>query len=60
MEGVTVSTILSSVGDVFNSAIGWVGDVAETITGNPLLLVFTIVPLVGLSIGLFRRLLNVQ
>lgn len=60
MEGVTISTILSSVGDVFTSAIDWVGDVATTVTGNPILLVFAILPLVGLGVGLFKRLLSVN
>ena len=63
MEGeatVTISTILSNVGDIFTSAIDWVGDVASTVTGNPILLVFAIIPLVGLGVGLFKRLLSVN
>lgn len=60
MEGVTISTILTSVGDVFNAAIGWVGSVASTVTSEPILLMFAVVPAVGLGVGLFKRLLNVQ
>ena len=57
---VTISTILESVGSVFTSAIDWVGDVATTITGEPILLLFTVLPLCGIGIGMFKRLLNVQ
>lgn len=56
---VTVATLMASVGKIFTAAIGWVGTVGETIADNPLLLTFCVIPLVGLGVGLFRRLLNV-
>ena len=52
--------LLNAVGDVFSEAIIWVGTVATTITDTPLLLMFAVIPLVGLGVGLFRRLLNVN
>lgn len=55
-----MSAIITAVGDVFTAAIGWVGTVSTTIAAQPLLLMFTIIPLVGLGVGLFRRLLNVN
>ena len=55
----TVTTILSSISEVFNAAIGWVGTVGETIVENPLLLIFTTIGLVGLGVGLFKRLLHI-
>ena len=62
MEGeatVTIATLMSNAGEVFTSAIGWVGDVAEAITGNPVLLLFCIgVPLCGIGVGMFKRLLS--
>ena len=51
--------ILGSITTIFTAAIGWVGTVATTITSTPLLLTFCVIPLVGLGVGLFRRLLNV-
>lgn len=54
-----MEAILTSVTTIFTSAIGWVGTVATTITSTPLLLIFCVIPLVGLGVGLFRRLLNV-
>jgi len=57
---VTMSGIIDAVSSAFTAAIGWVGDVASTIAGNPLLLLFCVLPLVGLGVGLFRRLLNVN
>lgn len=60
MEGITLSTILSDVGSMFSSAISWAGDVADTIVSNPIMLVFCVVPLVGLGIGIFKRLIRVN
>ena len=57
---VTVATILSSVGDIFTAAIGWVATTATTIVGNPILLTFCLIPLVGIGVGLFRRLIHVN
>lgn len=56
----TVSTFLTSVSSVFTAAIGWVGTVATTIASQPILLVFCALPLVGLGVGLFKRLINVN
>ena len=69
-----MSAILSAVGDVFAQAILMVktlvaviaggtigvGGSAVTYTAQPLLLLFIVLPLVGLGIGLFRRLINVN
>ena len=56
---VTVATLLSSIGEVFTSAISWAGTVGSTIVKTPLLLLFCAIPLVGLGVGLFKRFLNV-
>lgn len=56
MEGaatVTIATLLSSIGEVFTSAIGWAGTVGSTIVNTPILLLFCAIPLVGLGVGLF-------
>lgn len=57
-----MSALLTAVGTIFTEAISWVGEVATTITasGNEILLLFAVLPLVGLGVGLFRRLLNVN
>jgi len=58
---VTISTLLTDVGTVFTSVIGWAGKVGETIVGTPMLLLFAVgVPLVGLGVGLFKRLLSTR
>ncbi|MBP3699903.1 MAG: hypothetical protein J6J01_10570 [Oscillospiraceae bacterium] len=52
---------MTSVGEVFTAAIGWVLDVAETIAEQPILLLAVVgVPLVGLGVGLFKRLLSAR
>ena len=55
----TMATVLSSITEVFTSAVGWVGTVAETVADEPLLLIGVVVSFVGLGIGLFSRLLRV-
>lgn len=52
---------MTSVGEVFTAAIGWVGEVAATIAEQPILLLAVVgVPLVGLGVGLFKRLLSAR
>lgn len=55
-----MTDIISNVSSVFTAAIGWVGTVADTVVGEPILLIFALIPLVGLGVGLFKRLLSVQ
>ena len=54
-----MTEILSAIGSVFTTAIGWAGKVGETVVGTPLLVLVCAIPLVGLGVGLFKRLLNV-
>lgn len=64
MEGTattTISTLIESIGTVFTAAIGWVGDVATTIAGQPILLLACVgIPLCGLGVGMFKRLLSTR
>lgn len=53
-----MADIISGIGSLFTAAIGWVGDVGTTVVGTPILLMFTTLPLVGLGVGLFKRLTN--
>lgn len=59
VETATLSSLLSDIGSVFTSAIGWASTVATTVADNPLLLIGAIVGFVGLGVGLFKRLLHV-
>lgn len=55
----TMATVLSTITEVFTAAVGWVGTVAETVAGNPLLLIGVVIGFIGTGIGLFSRLLRV-
>lgn len=55
-----MEAIIGSVTSVFTAAIGWVGTVANTVTEQPILLMFAVIPAVGLGVGLFKRLLSVN
>lgn len=56
-----MGAILTSATSVVTAAVGWMGTFISqiTATGNELLLVFVLVPLVGLGVGLARRMLHV-
>lgn len=41
---ITLSSVLTDIGSVFTSLIGYVGSVCETIVGNPLLLIGFSIP----------------
>ena len=56
----TLTQIISALTEIFTAVIGYVGTVATTITSQPLLLIFVLIPIIGLGVGLFKRLLNVQ
>lgn len=54
-----MTELLAAVTSVFTSAVSWVGTVATTITEEPVLLLFCVaVPLCGLGVGMFSRLLH--
>lgn len=59
METITVATLIAAAGEVFTKAISFVGTVASTIAGNPLLLLACVgVPLCGIGVGMFKRLIS--
>lgn len=60
MEGATVTNFITILTEIFTAVLGYVSDVADVIMGEPLLLVFAAVPLVGIGVGMFKRLINVN
>lgn len=54
-----MEALIASVGDIFTAAIGWAGTVGQTVVNTPILLMFVVLPLVGLGVGLFKRLLKI-
>lgn len=59
-EAITIATLIANVTTVFEAAMGWAAKVGEAIAGDPLLLMFVLIPMVGLGVGLFRRLLGMR
>ena len=56
-----MDALLIAVGSVFTSAIGWVGTTASTIAAQPILLLACVgIPLWGLGVGMFKRLLSAR
>lgn len=61
MEGATntMAAMLTTITQVFTSAVGWVGTVANTISDTPLLLVGCVLGFIGVGVGLFKRMFNI-
>lgn len=54
----TMSTLLTELGSVVTQVLSWVGDVASTIVGTPILLLTTGFLVLGGAVGIFGRLLS--
>lgn len=54
----TVSGVLTDIGTVVTQAMTWAGDVAEMIVSTPLIMIFVSVAMVGLGVGLIRRMIS--
>ena len=54
----TVSGTLTTIGSVVSSAMGWASDVAEMIVDTPIVMIFVSVALVGLGVGLIKRMIS--
>lgn len=62
MEGttaLTMATVLSTITEVFEASLGWMGTIAETVASNPLLLIGVVITFIGVGVSLFKRLLHV-
>jgi len=55
---VTVSDVITSIGYVLSSLVGWVGDFLEILTTNPLTMVILGVLIVSTGVGFMFRLLK--
>lgn len=56
-----MANLITAIGDVFTAAIGWVGTVGTTVAGNDILLLSCVgIPLCGIGIGMFKRLLSAR
>ena len=56
-----MAELISAISSVFTAASGWVGTVATTIAGQPILLISCVaIPLCGLGVGMFKRLLSAR
>lgn len=57
-ETTTLASLLSNLSTIATSVFGWAGDAANTIVGNPFLLLTTGFLVVGGAVGILGRLLS--
>ena len=56
-----MADLISAISSVFTAAVGWTGTVASTIAGQPILLLACVgIPMCGLGVGMFKRLLSAR
>lgn len=57
-----MTAITTAISGVVTAAAGWISTYLNMITaeGNDILLFFTLLPVVGIGIGLLRRLISVN
>ena len=56
-----MSTIISDIGTFLTAAVGWMGEVADFIVGEPfILLMAVVIPLSGWAIGGLKRLISIS
>lgn len=54
-----MSSFLTEIGTFFTQSITWLGDVLDTVTTSPVLLVMVIaMPVCGFAVGLLSRLIR--
>lgn len=54
-----ISNMITDIGSFVTAAVDWVGSFVGAITGNPLILGFVLVALIGTGIGVINRLIHV-
>lgn len=55
-----MEAILTTVTSIVTAAVGWVGQYVTLVTENPIILAYTLLPFVGLGVGLLSRLFRVN
>ena len=55
-----IQLLMTDVGALVAAVLGFVATVATTVVGNPILLLFAVLSLVGIGVGLFVRMKNVS
>ena len=62
MEGAaataSMATLLSTIGEVLEAAVGWVGVIAGVVTSTPLFMIGIVIVFIGAGVGLVSRLLH--
>lgn len=55
-----VGVLMNDISTIVLTFVSLIADAADAVISTPILLIFIVVPLVGLGVGLFKRLINVN
>lgn len=56
----SMSDIVTSVSTLVTGVVGWMGEIVNFVTANPLVMTFVTISLVGLGVGLLSRVLGLR
>lgn len=51
----TLASLITDITSVFTAVLGWLNTILEFITGNPILLIFVLMVLVGMVVKICRK-----
>lgn len=54
----TMAEIVTAIGQIVGGAVDWMGDYLSVLYSNPIMLFWVILGVVGLGIGLIRRMIR--
>lgn len=55
-----MAAYLGNIGDIVSAAVGWMATAADAIVANPLALMFILLPMLGVGISLFARIIHLN
>lgn len=55
-----ISDILTQVTAIVTASVGWIGQFVDSITDNPILLMFVIFGFIGTGVGLISRIIKLR
>lgn len=60
MESITLASLLTDIGSIVTASVSWLQTAATAIASNPIALLFILLPMLGVGISLFGRIIHLN
>lgn len=60
METITLASLLTDIGSIVTASVSWLQTAATAIASNPIALLFILLPMLGVGISLFGRIIHLN